>query len=53
MAEKRIESKERISREQIEQRAHEIYIKRGGGDGRDLEDWFAAEEELKREMRFR
>jgi Protein of unknown function (DUF2934) len=35
--------------QEIEQRAHEIYLRRGGHDGRDLDDWLAAEEELTRE----
>ncbi len=32
--------------QQIEQRAYEIYLERGGEDGRALEDWIAAEKEL-------
>jgi hypothetical protein len=32
--------------QQIEQRAYEIYVERGGQDGRSLEDWLAAEKEL-------
>jgi hypothetical protein len=35
--------------EEIEKRAYEIYLRRGGEDGRDLEDWFAAEQELAQE----
>lgn len=35
------------TRDQIELRAYELYIRRGGEDGRDLEDWFAAESELR------
>jgi hypothetical protein len=35
--------------EEIEKRAYEIYLRRGGGDGRDLDDWFAAEQELAQE----
>ncbi|MGH9727448.1 MAG: DUF2934 domain-containing protein [Candidatus Acidiferrales bacterium] len=35
------------TRDQIELRAYELYIQRGGEDGRDLEDWFAAERELR------
>jgi hypothetical protein len=35
--------------EEIEQRAHELYLKRGGRDGQDLDDWLAAEAELTRE----
>jgi Protein of unknown function (DUF2934) len=32
--------------EQIEQRAFEIYLERGGEDGQALKDWLTAEEEL-------
>ncbi len=32
--------------EEIEQRAYEIYIERGGEEGRSVEDWLAAEKEL-------
>ena len=32
--------------EEIELRAHEIYLKRGDADGLALEDWLAAEKEL-------
>jgi hypothetical protein len=35
--------------EEIEQRARELYLKRGGQDGQDLDDWLAAEAELTRE----
>lgn len=35
------------SREDIERRAYDIYIQRGGGDGGDLDDWLAAEHELR------
>ena len=38
-----------VSHEEIEKRAYEIYLRRGGGDGRDLDDWFAAEQELAQE----
>ncbi len=34
------------SREQIEQRAYELYLERGEAHGHELEDWFRAEEEL-------
>jgi hypothetical protein len=34
------------SHEQIELRAYEIFLERGGQDGHDLEDWVAAEREL-------
>ncbi len=35
--------------EEIERRAHELYLKRGGQHGRDIDDWLAAEAELTRE----
>lgn len=38
-----------VTHEEIEKRAYEIYLRRGGGDGRDLDDWFAAEQELAQE----
>ena len=34
------------TREQIEVRAYEIYLQRGGGDGNDVQDWLQAESEL-------
>jgi hypothetical protein len=34
-------------RERIAQRAYELYISRGRQAGRELEDWLAAERELK------
>lgn len=37
-----------ISDEDIRKRAHEIFIERGGLPGSPEEDWFKAEEELKR-----
>ena len=33
---------------QIEARAYELYVQRGGSHGQSLADWLAAEEELKR-----
>ena len=33
------------NREQIERRAYEIYLRRGGIDGSDVADWIVAEEE--------
>ncbi len=33
--------------EQIQKRAYEIYAARGGAPGREREDWFLAETELK------
>ena len=35
------------TRDQIQLRAYELYLKRGGEDGRDVEDWLAAETELR------
>ena len=35
--------------QEIERRAHEIYLKRGGQNGRDMDDWLTAEAELTRE----
>ncbi len=35
------------AREQIERRAYEIYLARGGEPGRELEDWLQAERELR------
>jgi len=32
--------------EEIELRAYQIYIQRGGGDGHEVEDWLQAEREL-------
>jgi hypothetical protein len=32
--------------EQIRKRAYELYLEHGCEDGRDLEDWLAAEREL-------
>ncbi|HTS10975.1 MAG TPA: DUF2934 domain-containing protein [Candidatus Limnocylindrales bacterium] len=34
------------SKEEIEARAYEIYVQRGGEPGRELEDWVIAEKEL-------
>ena len=32
--------------QQIEARAYELYLERGAQNGRDMEDWLAAENEL-------
>ena len=37
------------SGEEIARRAHELYLQRGGNDGKDVEDWVRAEEELSEE----
>jgi hypothetical protein len=34
------------SREKIACRAHELYLQRGGEQGKDVEDWIRAEKEL-------
>jgi len=34
------------TREEIELRAHQIYVERGGGHGQDVNDWLQAEREL-------
>ena len=34
-------------RERIAARAYELYLARGGGDGMDMQDWLAAERELR------
>jgi hypothetical protein len=36
-----------IDRERLSQRAYERYLARGGEHGQDLEDWLAAERELR------
>jgi hypothetical protein len=33
--------------EQIELRAYELYLERGGSDGNDTDDWLQAERELR------
>jgi hypothetical protein len=35
-------------RERIAEKAYELYVSRGGGDGRDLDDWIEAERDLAR-----
>ena len=35
--------------ELIRQRAHAIYLQRGGQDGSELDDWLQAEEDLREE----
>lgn len=34
------------SRDRIAMRAYELYLARGASDGRDFDDWLAAEREL-------
>jgi hypothetical protein len=33
-------------RDRIAMRAYELYLERGGGDGRELDDWLRAEQEV-------
>jgi hypothetical protein len=40
------ESAAGIERDRIAERAYELYISRGRQEGRELEDWLAAEREL-------
>jgi hypothetical protein len=40
-----------VDRERIAQRAYELYLARGGGDGEAVEDWLAAERELRQDTR--
>ena len=37
-------------RDRIAVRAYELYLARGGGDGRDFDDWIEAERELAAEV---
>jgi len=32
--------------DRVSQRAYELYLARGGGDGQDFDDWLTAEREL-------
>jgi hypothetical protein len=41
-----LKSLPRPGREQIERRAYELYLARGGRDGSPLQDWLRAEREL-------
>jgi hypothetical protein len=36
-----------VTDEDIARRAYELYERRGGGHGRDVDDWLEAERELK------
>jgi hypothetical protein len=35
-----------LDRDRVAQRAYELYLSRGGADGRDQDDWLIAEQEL-------
>ncbi len=39
----------KLSREQIVKRAFQIFLTRGAEPGRELDDWYQAETELKKE----
>jgi hypothetical protein len=43
-----VESKWKLRPDDVARRAHELYEARGRGEGRDLDDWLQAEEELRR-----
>ncbi len=36
-----------VAEEQIRERAHQIFLARGGGPGNELDDWLRAEQEIK------
>ena len=36
-----------IDRDRLAQRAYELYLARGGQDGRDIDDWLTAEQEMR------
>jgi Protein of unknown function (DUF2934) len=40
-----------IPEAEIRERAYEIYVKRGGADGLDENDWFQAKKELRDELK--
>ena len=48
---KRTKSSPQPTREDIEQRAYEIYLERGGTEGYEMEDWLQAERELQQRHR--
>jgi hypothetical protein len=35
-----------VEPDRVKQRAYELYLARGGSDGRDMDDWLNAEREL-------
>jgi len=50
-ARKRPTSSPEPTREEIERRAYEIYLERGGTEGCEMEDWLQAERELRQQQR--
>jgi hypothetical protein len=41
-----VQPDDRLFHERIEARAYELFLARGGGEGRALDDWLRAEEEV-------
>jgi hypothetical protein len=39
-----------MDRDRVAQRAYELYLERGCGDGQDVDDWLCAERELSSEL---
>jgi hypothetical protein len=39
-----------LAKEDIAHRAYDLYVRRGSGPGKDIEDWVRAEKELSREF---
>lgn len=46
---KRTSASRGLSQDEIERRAYQIFLERGGTDGHAEEDWLQAEDELRRE----
>jgi len=44
---RRVQAAVVVSREEIARRAYELFLARGSEHGRDLDDWFRAERELR------
>ncbi len=44
------EGEKRAREDRIRKRAHEIHLRRGGGPGRELDDWLQAEREMDTDM---
>ena len=43
----RVQKRTQIDVKEIARRAYELFLQRGGGHGHDIEDWLAAEQELR------
>jgi len=41
-----VQQRQEVSRDGIARRAYEIYVQRGGENGKDVEDWLRAEKEV-------